>query len=139
MVLAIVGSRQVRSEREIRSVIKAAYQRFGSDLVVVSGGQPRGADGIAKRIATEEAPYKDEIGFREYPPAHYDHTEYCVKEPDHYGKEYDKRNFALRNLEIAEAADKMVAVRHRRGRNRGTDMVCRMFREKGKEPKEITV
>lgn len=139
MMLAIVGSRQVQSEREIRSVIRAAHRRFGSRLTVVSGGQPRGADGIAKRIATEEAPYKDEITFVEYPPAHYDHTEYCARDSGYYGAEYDVRNFAARNLDIARKADKLVAVRHRRGRNRGTDMVCRMFEEQGKTPKVITV
>ena len=104
MKIGIVGSRKYQNATKVRKVIYELKNRMGDDLVIVSGGQPAGADGYAKKYALEFA-----VEYVEFPPVHYNYNQYCIKEAHHYGKEYRPYNFFQRNSEIAEYSDLILA------------------------------
>ena len=100
MKVGIVGSRAYQSKSKIREFIFKCKKEFGDELVIVSGGQPEGADGFAKKCALEL-----NVEYAEFPPRHYSWNSYCVKDATHYGKPYRVWNFFDRNTEIAEYSD----------------------------------
>ena len=104
MRFGIVGSREFQGASLIRKFIFELKNKLGDDLVIVSGGQPKGADGFAKKYALEF-----DIEYAEFPPAHYSWNEHCVKEAYHYGKDYQGYFFFERNTEIAKYSDVVVA------------------------------
>ena len=104
MRIGIVGSREFQAGSMIRNFIFEAKQKMGDDLVIVSGGQPRGADGMAKKYALEF-----NVKYAEFPPAHYNWNEHCVMEAYHYGKEYRPYYYFQRNTQIAEYSDVVIA------------------------------
>lgn len=104
MKFGIVGSRDFQGASLIRKFIFELKKKLGDDLVVVSGGQPKGADGFAKKYALEF-----DIKYVEFPPAHYNWNEHCIKEAYHYSKEYQGYYFFQRNQEVAEYSDVIVA------------------------------
>ena len=53
MKVAIVGSRTYTNRKKIKEFIFNLKQKFGKELVVVSGGQKDGADGYAKKYSLE--------------------------------------------------------------------------------------
>ena len=120
MKVGIVGSRAYQSKSKVRDFIFKCKQEFGDDLVIVSGGQPEGADGFAKKCALEL-----EVKYAEFPPRHYNWNEHCVKPPyediveivdgkekktrvKHYGLPYRVWNFFDRNTEIAEYSEVLI-------------------------------
>ena len=78
-------------------------EKFGDDLIIVSGGQPKGADGFAKKCALEL-----NVTYHEFPPRHYTWNSYCVEPAYEYGKPYYPKNFFDRNTQIAEYSDIIV-------------------------------
>lgn len=137
MTVAVVGSRKVRDEKPVREVLDT----LPDGTEIVSGGQPKGVDGIVDELVRHEAPYKDDFTYTVFPPKHYDPAErgwdqgMLGEDVEEYGKEYDKKHYRSRNLEICLAADKMVAIKKRGAKNRGTGIAVRMFEEvNGEEP-----
>lgn len=114
MKLGLVGSRQFFDKALVRKVVTLYRNRFGSDLVVVSGGA-NGADRMAKEVALE-----DGVVYIEFPPAHNPHNPYCVNPPDHYNRPFDVANFFARNTEIAEYCDHVLGFVVPRVRASGT-------------------
>ena len=53
MKIGIVGSRKYENKRKIKETIFNLKQKFGSELVIVSGGCHDGADKYAKKYALE--------------------------------------------------------------------------------------
>ena len=104
MKFGIVGSREFQGASLIRKFIFELKNKLGDDLVIVSGGQPKGADGFAKKYALEF-----DVKYVEFPPAHYNWNEHCIKEAYHYGKDYQGYFFFERNTEIAKYSDVVVA------------------------------
>jgi len=104
MRIGIVGSRQYQNASKVRKYIYELKGRVGDDLVIVSGGQPAGADGYAKKYALEFS-----VEYVEFPPAHYSYNQHCINEAHHYGKAYRPYNFFQRNSEIAEYSDIIIA------------------------------
>jgi hypothetical protein len=98
----------------IRKVV-CLYRRKFSDLVVVSGGCPTGADHWAKEVALEEG-----VGYLEFAPAHHVHNPYCAKPASEYNRPYDVRNFFARNSEIAQYCDHVLGFVVPKVRHRGT-------------------
>ena len=98
--IGIVGSRRYTNTRRIREVIYDLKERFGDKLVIVSGGQPKGVDGYAKKWAL----YFN-VKYVEFPPAHYNWNQYCIKEAYDYGKPYRVYYYNNRNTEIAEYSE----------------------------------
>jgi len=104
MKVAIVGSRTYTNRKKIKEFIFNLKQKFGKELVVVSGGQKDGADGYAKKYSLEF-----NINYEEYPPQHYNHNIHCVLDARNYSKPYYVSNYFKRNKQIAERCDRMVA------------------------------
>jgi predicted Rossmann fold nucleotide-binding protein DprA/Smf involved in DNA uptake len=102
--VAIVGSRQYLNNRKIKDFIYRLKEKYGEEVEIVSGGQPLGADGIAKHIALEFG-----MNYIEFPPAHYKHNIHCKLSAEYYGKKYYVSNFFKRNKQIAEYSDIVVA------------------------------
>ena len=70
----------------------------------MSGGQPKGADGFAKKFAIEF-----DMKYVEFPPRHYTYNQHCILDESHYGKRYFPKNFTDRNKQIVEYSDYIVA------------------------------
>ena len=104
MKVAIVGSRTYTNRKKIKEFIFNLKQKFGKELVVVSGGQKDGADGYAKKYALEF-----DIKYSEFPPAHYSYNQHCVLESYNYGKPYAVWHYHNRNKSLIEYSDAIVA------------------------------
>ena len=51
MKIGIVGSREYENKLKIKEFIYQLKEKFGEELVIVSGGQKEGADGYAKKFS----------------------------------------------------------------------------------------
>lgn len=104
MKLAIVGSRAYPNKDRVRRILENQFEKYGGDLVVVSGGCPTGGDRFAKDLAIEMG-----IQYIEFPPAHSSYNKYCLDSSDRYNKPYSVSNFFTRNTQIAEYCDRLIA------------------------------
>lgn len=104
MKVAIVGSRVYTNKRKIFDFVGLCKNEFKSDLEIVSGGCPDGADRYAREAALQLG-----VKYVEFPPCHQSWNPWCKKPPYLYDKEYKVANFFMRNKEIAEYADRVVA------------------------------
>ena len=96
-------SRTYTNRKKIKEFIFNLKQKFGKELVVVSGGQKDEADGYAKKYSLEF-----NVNYEEYPPQHYNHNIHCVLDVRNYNKPYYVSNYFKRNKQIVERCDKMV-------------------------------
>lgn len=78
--------------------------KFGEDLIIVSGGCPNGADRMAKKYALEMGCY-----YKEFNPSHTPQNLYSVMSEAFYGKEYSPKNFFHRNKLLAKSVDYLIA------------------------------
>ncbi len=104
MKIGIVGSRKYENKRKIKETIFNLKQKFGSDLVIVSGGCHDGADKYAKKYALEL-----DCSYIEVNPAHTVKNLYSYMREDWYGKSYSIRNFHVRNKILASLVDRLIA------------------------------
>lgn len=104
MRIGIVGSREYENKKKIKDFIFKLKQEYGTDTIIVSGGCPDGADRYAKKYSLELG-----LQYEEYPPFHKQHNLYCVLPESVYGKPYNVKYFFVRNKQIAEASDFVVA------------------------------
>ena len=51
--IGIVGSRSYTDKRKVKDLIFNIKEKYGDEVEIVSGGQPKGADGLAKKFALE--------------------------------------------------------------------------------------
>jgi predicted Rossmann fold nucleotide-binding protein DprA/Smf involved in DNA uptake len=102
--VGIVGARIYTNKLKVKEFVYNLKEKFGEDVEVVSGGQPKGADGYAKKFALEF-----DMNYVEFPPAHYQYNQHCILGRDNYGKRYHVVNFFNRNKQIAEYSDYLVA------------------------------
>jgi len=105
MRLGIVGSRGYTNRERIKSIVERYIAQYGSgNLIIVSGGCPKGADFLGKQVALElDLPYE------EHAPRHAKYNQYCVQSPDSYNKPYNVGHYFERNAEIAEGSDHILA------------------------------
>jgi len=104
MKVAIIGSREYRDSLKIKNFIRKLIEKYGDELEIVSGGQPKGADGFAKKFAVELG-----AKYVEFPPEHFSFNQHCGDEPFNYGKPYRVYHYLQRNTKIAKYADIVVA------------------------------
>lgn len=138
--VAMVGSRDWDNFNMVRRSLDELKKKFGDNLVVVSGGARRGADKIVKWIITHDKKYMD-ITYREFPPAHFEWNDFCVKGKENYGKPYDVSNYFERNREIAEYCEYCVAFLVHKDddeKDRGTKNTLKQFYELDKRTLELT-
>ena len=102
--VGIVGARIYTNKLKVKEFVFNLKEKFGDDVEVVSGGQPKGADGYAKKFALEF-----DMNYVEFPPRHYTYNQHCILDRDNYGKRYHVVNFFDRNKQIAEYSDYIVA------------------------------
>ena len=105
MKLAVVGSRSYTNQSRIRKIVDKYIEQYGAgNLTIVSGGCPKGADFLGKKIALELG-----LLYEEHAPAHARYNQHCVLPPDSYNKPYNVGNFFQRNTQVAENCDHLVA------------------------------
>ena len=65
MKVAIIGSRMYENTRKVKDTLFNLKQKFGSSLIIISGGAKDGADKFARKYALEFG-----IKYKEFNPAH---------------------------------------------------------------------
>ena len=104
MKIALIGSRDYANIRRIKDTLFQLKQKFGTDLVVISGGAKYGADKYARKYALEFG-----IQYKEFNPAHTTKNLYSAMSDDYYEKPYHVSQFHHRNMLIARDCDVMMA------------------------------
>jgi len=104
MKVAIIGSRQYENTRKIKDTLFQLKQKFGDDLIIVSGGAKDGADKFARKFALEFG-----IKYKEFNPAHTTKNLYSAMSDNYYNKTYHVSQFHHRNMLIAKDCDVMMA------------------------------
>ena len=104
MRVGIVGSRIWTDRRKIFDFIGLCKNEFGDDLEIVSGGCPDGADRYAKECALALG-----VKYVEFPPLHRQWNAYCPEPAYLYNQIYHVRYFFMRNKQIVEYSDKIIA------------------------------
>lgn|GEM_PF-969532 len=129
--VGIVGSREWQSYRDIKDFVFFLKKEYGDGLTIVSGGQPLGADGMAKKAALEL-----EVNYVEFPPQHFEYNQYCQNNgvPKYmYNKPYHVRYFFMRNSQIAEYSDFVVGFIPKGFPSKGTRDTLRKAEKLGKK------
>ena len=93
--IGIVGSRSYTDKRKVKDLIFNIKEKYGDEVEIVSGGQPKGADGLAKKYALEF-----NLKYVEFPPSHYSHNMHCKLPATQYNKPYYVSNFFKRNKQL---------------------------------------
>ena len=102
--IGIVGSRSYTDKKKVKDLIFNIKEKYGDEVEIVSGGQPKGADGLAKKFALEF-----DMKYVEFPPSHYSHNMHCKLPATEYNIPYYVSNFFKRNKQIAEYSNIIVA------------------------------
>ena len=102
--IAIIGSRVYTNNIKVKNFIYELKVKYRDEVTIVSGGQPQGADGFAKKYALELG-----MDYKEFPPAHYNWNMHCVLPATEYKKPYYVSNYMKRNKQIADYSDIIVA------------------------------
>ena len=103
MKVAIVGSRRYENKKKIKDFVFKLKEEYGTDTIIVSGGNKNGADKYAKKYALELG-----LQYEEYPPFHDVHNLYCTMPESRYSKPYSVKYFHARNKIIAGTSDFVV-------------------------------
>ena len=104
MKIGLIGSTHYENKKKIKDTIFQLKQRFGEDLVVISGGSLNGADKYVKKYALSL-----DCKYLEVNPSHTPKNLYSYMREDWYGKTYSIRNFHVRNKILASVVDRLIA------------------------------
>ena len=102
--IGIVGSRSYTDKKKVKDLIFNIKEKYGDEVEIVSGGQPKGADGLAKKFELEF-----DMKYVEFPPTHYNWNMHCKLPASQYDRPYYVTNYFKRNKQIAEYSDIIVA------------------------------
>lgn len=105
MKCAIIGSREYENVSRVKDILTDLKKRYGTELVIISGGCPDGADKYAKKYALEFG-----INYKEFNPAHTPRNLHSAMSDNYYGKPYHVSQFHHRNMLIAKDCDVMIAL-----------------------------
>mgnify|MGYP001160066555 FL=1 len=130
--IGIVGSRAYTNKTKVKDLIFEIKQKYGNSVEIVSGGQPQGADGFAKKFALMFG-----LHYVEFPPSHYSWNMHCVLPASKYRKPYYVSNYFQRNKQIAEYSDIIVAFIQPGVESRGTQDTIKHAKKKKKLVKII--
>ena len=103
MKVAIIGSRRYENTRKIKDALFKLKQKFGTNLIVISGGAQYGADKFARKYALEFG-----INYKEFNPAHTTKNLYSAMSDNYYDKPYHVSQFHHRNMLLAKACNVMM-------------------------------
>ena len=90
--------------RKIKDTLFQLKQKFGNELIIISGGAKDGADKFARKYALEFG-----IKYKEFNPAHTTKNLYSAMSETYYEKPYHVSQFHHRNMLIARDCDVMMA------------------------------
>ena len=122
--IAIVGSRVYTNNIKIKNFIFKLKEKYKDEVEIVSGGQPQGVDGYAKKYALEL-----DMVYKEFPPAHYTWNMHCVLPATEYFK---------RNKQVVDYSDIIVAFMPNGNETRGTMNTLNYAKRKKKLVKIMT-
>jgi len=105
--------------------------KFGENLIIVSGGCPQGADKMAKKYALEFSCY-----YKEFNPSHTGKNLYSAMNEAFYNKPYIPKNFFHRNKLLAKDVDYLVAFIPRGEDSKGT---LHIIKEANKLDKKVVI
>ena len=128
MKVAIVGSRKYENRTKIKKFIFRLIERYGKEVIIVSGGCKDGADKYAKKYALELG-----AQYKEYPPFHEVHNLYCALPESCYSKPYNVKYFFVRNKQVAQNSDKVVAFIPQGVESKGTISTLKYAKKFGKK------
>jgi predicted Rossmann fold nucleotide-binding protein DprA/Smf involved in DNA uptake len=129
MKLAIVGSREFKNENKVRKLLELYIKQYGfENVTVVSGGCPDGADFLARKVALDMG-----LDYVEFPPKHRPHNPYCICPANEYNMPYHVSNFFVRNSQIAEHCEHLVAFTIKGVRCNGTMDTATKAKKMGKK------
>jgi len=115
MKVAMIGSRMYENSRKIKDALFQLKQKFGDDLIIVSGGALYGADKFARKYALEFG-----IKYKEFNPAHTTKNLYSAMSDTYYEKPYHVSQFHHRNMLIARDCNVMMAFIHQNHDSNGS-------------------
>ena len=104
MKIGIIGSRLYENKKKIKDTIFNLRQKFGNDFIIFSGGDSDGAEKYVKKYSLELGCQYIEIN-----PAHTQKNLYSYMRKDWYGKDFNMKNFFVRNKILAKSIDKLIA------------------------------
>jgi len=128
MKVAIVGSRKYENRTKIKKFIFKLIEKYGKGVTIVSGGCRDGADRYAKKYALELG-----AQYQEYPPFHEVHNLYCALPESCYSKPYNVRYFFVRNKQVAQNSDRVVAFIPNGVESKGTLSTLKYAKKFGKK------
>lgn len=128
MRIAIIGSRIYENTRKIKTLLVDLKNRFGNELVIISGGNPDGADRYIKKFSIEF-----EIKYKEYNPAHTPKNLYSAMSEHYYAKPYHVSQFHHRNNLIAKNCDMMIALIPKGDTSKGPDSAIQTAQKHNKK------
>ena len=128
MKVAIVGSRKYENRTKIKKFIFKLIEKYGKEVIIVSGGCQDGADRYAKKYALELG-----AQYQEYPPFHEVHNLYCALPESCYSKPYNVRYFFVRNKQVAQNSDRVVAFIPNGVESKGTLSTLKYAKKFGKK------
>ena len=103
MKVAVIGSKMYENIRKIKITLFELKRKFGTDLIVISGGGKNGADKYVRKYALEFG-----IKYKEFNPAHTTKNLYSAMSDTYYDKPYHVSQFHHRNMLIARDCDVMM-------------------------------
>ena len=101
--IGLVGSNKCENKRKIKETVFKLFKKFGTDLVIVSGGSTNGAEKYVKKYALELG-----CSYREYNPSHTMKNLYSALHEGFYGKDYKPANFYHRNKLMAKDISSLI-------------------------------
>ena len=104
MKVAVIGSKMYENIRKIKITLFELKRKFGTDLIVISGGGKNGADKYARKYALEFG-----IKYKEFNLAHTVKNLYSAMSDTYYDKPYHVSQFHHRNMLIARDCNVMIA------------------------------
>tara|TARA_R110001592_G_scaffold97833_1_gene279863 strand:+ start:1427 stop:1840 length:414 start_codon:yes stop_codon:yes gene_type:complete len=107
MKIGIIGSKQYENKRKIKETIFKLKGKFGEELTIFSGGGSDGADRYVKKYALELG-----CTYVEVNPSHTPKNLYSYMRKEWYGKDFNMKNFFVRNKILAKSVDKLIAFVH---------------------------
>ena len=128
MRIGIIGSRLYESRKKIKNTVFGLKNKFGDDLLIVSGGCQHGADKYAKKYALELG-----CNYKEFNPAHTTPNLYSAMNEGYYNKPYQPKNFFHRNGLLAKYVDCLIAFIPENDEANGTWNTVRAAKKIGKK------
>lgn len=103
MNIGIIGSKHYENVRRIKDLLTSLKEKFGKNLVIITGGTTSGAEKYVKKYCLEF-----NIQYREFNPANTEFNLYSVMSEDYYGKPWHGSQHAHRYMLLGRNIDSLI-------------------------------